>query len=78
MATPIADQKIREQVLDHLWCGGDPENSGFAALELARPLAESVRFGEQSAAAQQQVFALRRQLYAPANAVEQRHAKFGF
>ena len=54
------------------------ENSGFAALELAGPLAERVCFGEQPAAAQQQVFALRRQLHAPADAVEQRHAKIGF
>ena len=37
---PIADQKLREQVLNHLWGGGDSENSGFATLELARPLAE--------------------------------------
>ena len=57
MTTPIADQKIREQILYHLWCRGDPENSSFAALELARPLAERLCFGEQAAAAQQQVFA---------------------
>ena len=58
MAAPIADQKRCEQVLDHLRCRGDPEDSSFAALELASPLAERLGFGEQSAAALQQVFAL--------------------
>ena len=75
MAAPVADQKRREQVLDHLRCRADPEDSGFAALELASPLAERLGFGKQSAAAPQQVFALRRQLHAPTDAVEQRHTK---
>ena len=77
MTAPIADQKIREQVLYHLWCRGDPDNSRFAAFEFTSPLADRLCFGEQSTATQQQVFSLLRQLHAPTDAVEQRHAKIG-
>ena len=78
MSAPIEDQKRREQVLDHLRCCADPQDSSFAALELASPLAERLGFGKQSPTAPQQVFAFRRQLRAPTDAVEQRHTKVAF
>ena len=58
MTATVGGEKIREQILYHLWCRGDPEDSSFAALELTSPIAERLGLSEQSAAAQQQVFAL--------------------
>jgi hypothetical protein len=77
MTSPISRQEIREQVLDHLWRGANPEDSGLAGLERASALAKGVGFCQQPPAAPEQVFALRCQLHAPPDPVKQRHAQLG-
>src|SRR5262249_58128755 len=78
VAAPVAGQKIRQHVLDHLWRGTDPKYSGLARFEQTRAFTERVGFRQQVAAAPEQVFTLRRQLDAATDAVEQWHAQFGF
>ena len=46
MATPIADQEVREQVLDHVRGGPNAEDSAIACLERASALAKQVSFRE--------------------------------
>jgi hypothetical protein len=78
VATPVSRDKRGKQRLDGLRDGADPEQAGVPGSERARPLAERLGVTEQAPAALQQVLALRRQLEAPPNSIEQPHAQLGF
>jgi hypothetical protein len=78
ITAPVAREEWRQQVLDHLRRGADPEYSGRPCLERARALGKGIGVGQQAAAAPEQVFALRGQLDAPADPVEQQHVELGF
>ena len=76
VALAVTRQKIRQQILDHLRSGANPQHSDFSALERARPLAERLRVRQQPAAAHQQVLALRRQPHAASDPREQPQTQF--
>src|SRR3981189_2883552 len=78
MAAAVSAQKIRQQVLDHLRRGANPKYSGLATLEQARPLADGFYLCQHTTKTPQEVFALRCQLDAAADTVEQLHAELGF
>src|SRR5262245_42152023 len=71
----ILRQKIDHQTLDRLWCGADPQHAGLPCPQRARPLAKGFNIGQELAAAPEQILALRRELNAATDAVEQRHAQ---
>ena len=77
MPSPISRQEIREQVLDHLRRGADPEDAGLPGLERTRARAKRIGFRQQAPAAAEQIFALRCQLHASPDPIEQRHAQLG-
>ena len=78
MPSLVLRQEIDKQALDRLRRGADPEHSCLPGLERARPLAEQLDFGQQAPAAPKQVFALRRELNAATDPIEQRHSQLGF
>jgi hypothetical protein len=73
----IVHEERCKQVLDDLRRRAHPEYPGFAALQLASPLAEGLRFGQQASTALKQVLALGCQLHAATDPIEQEHAKIG-
>jgi len=75
---PVAREECRELVLDYLGCGANPQYSGLARLERARPILERFHFDEQAAAAPQDVFTFGREPGSAADAVEQRYTKVPF
>ena len=78
MAAAVPGQKIRQQVLDHLRRGANPQYSGLATLEQARPLADGFDLCQHTTEPPQEVFALRCQLDTAADTVEQLHPQLGF
>jgi len=75
---PVAREECRELVLDYLGGGANPQYSGLACLERARPILERFHFDEQAAAAPQDVFTFGREPGSAADAVEQRYTKVPF
>ena len=53
----VVHQEAREQTLDHLGCGANPEHSRLPALQCARPLAERVGVRQQAAGPSKQILA---------------------
>jgi hypothetical protein len=74
----IERQELRDQILDDLRSGAYPQDPGLAALQRTRALDEGRGFREQVPAAAEQVFALRCELYAPAQSVEEGHTELRF
>src|SRR3954452_16967980 len=78
MAAAILRQEAGEEILDYVRRGADSKNPGLSGLERPRALAEQVRFRKQAAAAAEQILALRCELDAAADPIEQRDAELGF
>jgi len=72
-ASPIAREEPGEQGLHRLRGRSHPEQSGLAALEGPRPLAERLGVRQQAAAPLEQILALRGELDAAPDPVEEPH-----
>ena len=73
----IARKKAGEQGLHRLRGGADPEHPGLSPLEGPGPLAERVGVRQQSAGSPQEVFALRSELDATPDPVEEADVQLG-
>jgi hypothetical protein len=78
IAKAVLRHECGEQRFDHLRRGSNPQDSGPPALEGARPRTERFGLRQQAAATPKEVFAVRCQSKAAADAVEKLHAQFAF
>ena len=76
VAFAVTRQKIRQQILDDLRGGANPQHSDFSRLERAGALAQRLRVEQQPPTAHQQVLALRRKPRAPSDPREQPQTQF--
>jgi hypothetical protein len=77
VAPPVECQEARQDRLDRLGGGADPDHAGVPTLEGARPLAQRLGVGQQAAAPPEQILAFRRELHAPPDPIEELHAQRG-
>ena len=78
VAVPITNEKCRKRILDDLRRCANSQCSSLALFERSCPLGQRLDFSEKPLGTPKYVLAFRGQLHPPTDAIEQRHAEFGF